>query len=251
MTEHVTDDLELYALGALQPAEADRVTAHLAACAACRAELAEISTVVNALPDMVALREPPSGLKERILSVAAADVAAAPSRATIRDAGRRFQPRRGWLGVGALAAAAVLLLALDLNSLRELRAVESERAQYAQVLEKVSHGGKDWYMVGLDQWQGSGGTLFAPGKPELSPFVVFHDLRPLTRGAVYAIWLIDGDGHWVRGASFTPDGHLVQSVDLTVAIDTFTQCAVTIEIQSEGKRAGPLVMQSRIFPPGQ
>jgi hypothetical protein len=251
MTEHVTDDLELYALGALPAAEADRVGAHLAACAACRAELAEISTVVNALPDMVALREPPAGLKERILSAAAADVAGEPARAPIREATRSGRPARGWLGVGALAAAAVLLLALDLNSLRELRAAESQAARYAQALEKVSHGGKDWYMVGLDQWQGSGGTLFAPGKPELSPFVVFHDLRPLTGGAMYAIWLIDADGHWVRGASFKPDGHVVQSVDLTVAVDTFTQCAVTIESQSEGKRAGPLVMQSRIVPPGQ
>jgi anti-sigma factor RsiW len=251
MTEHVTDDLELYALGALQPAEADRATAHLAACAACRAELAEISTVVNALPDMVALREPPPGLKERILSAAAADPVAGPTRATIRAAGRTLRPSRRWLASGALAAAAVLLLALDLNSLRELRAAESQLAQYAQTLEKVSHGGKDWYMVGLDQWQGSGGTLFAPGKPELSPFVVFHDLRPLTGGALYAVWLIDADGHWVRGASFTPDGHIVQSVDLTVAVDTFTQCAVTIEPQGEGRRTGPLVMQSRIVPPGQ
>jgi len=251
MTEHVTDDLELYALGALGPAEADRLTAHLAACVACRAELVEISTVVSALPDMVALREPPPALKERILSAAAADVVGQPARAAIRGAGRTFRPARGWLGVGALATAAVLLLALDLNSLRELRAVESEGAQYAHVLEKVSHGGRNWYMVGLDQWQGSGGTLFAPANPALSPFVVFHDLRPLTGGALYAIWLIDGDGHWVRGASFTPDGRLVQSVDLAVAVDAFTQCAVTIEPQNEGKRAGPLVMQSRIVPPGQ
>ena len=251
MTEHVTDDLELYALGALQPAEADRVTAHLAGCDGCRADLAEISTVVNALPDMVALREPPPGLKERILSAAAADLASTPSRTSSRGAAWTLRPRRGWLGVGALAAAAVLLLALDLNSLRELRTAESQLAQYGQTLEKISHGGRDWYMVGLDQWQGSGGTLFAPGKPELSPFVVFHDLRPLTGGATYAVWLIDADGHWVRGANFTPDGHVVQSVDLTMAVDAFTQCAVTIEMQSEGKRTGPLVMQSRIAPPGQ
>ena len=79
MTEHVTDDLELYALGALRPGEADRVTAHLALCPACRGELAEIATVVSALPDMVLLREPPAGLKERILSAAAADAAAGRS----------------------------------------------------------------------------------------------------------------------------------------------------------------------------
>jgi hypothetical protein len=252
MTEHVTDDLELYAVGALRPREADRVTAHLAECPVCREELAEIATAVNALPDMVLLREPPAGLKERILSAAAADATAGRSAVPARrETAWTFRPTRGWLGVGALAAAALLFLVLDLNSLRELRAAETERADYASIAAKVSHGGTNWYMLGLDQWQGSGGALFAPGKPDLSPFVVFHDLRPLTGGAMYTVWLVDADGHWVRGANFAPNGEAIQSVDLTVPVDSFAQCAVTIEMQSEGKRSGPLVMQSRIAPPGQ
>ena len=251
MTDHVMDDLELYALGALRPGEADAVTAHLATCSACRDQLAEIATAVNALPDTVPSREPPAGLKERVLAAAAADAARRPRAPSRRDTAGAFRPRRGWLGVGALAAAAVLFGALDLNSLRELRSVETERTDYGLLAEKLSHGGTNWYMVGLDQWQGSGGTLYAPGKPDISPFVVFHDLRPVSAGAVYAVWLVDADGHWVRGASFRPDGRAIQSVDLTVPVDSFAQCAVTIEMQSEGKRSGPLVMQSRIAPPGQ
>ena len=251
MTEHVTDDLELYAVGALRPREADRVAAHLAECPVCREQLAEIATAVNALPDMVLLREPPAGLKGRILTAAAADLPAGSVMALRRETAWTFRPTRGWLGIGVLGAAALLFLALDLNSLRELRAAESERAEYALIASKVSHGGTNWYMVGLDQWQGSGGTLFAPGNPAISPFVVFHDLRPLTGGAMYTVWLVDADGHWVRGANFAPDGHGIQSVDLTVPVDNFAQCAVTIEMQSEGKRSGPLVMQSRIAPQGQ
>jgi len=252
MTEHVTDDLELYAVGALRPREAERVAAHLTQCPVCREELAEIATAVNALPDMVLLREPPAALKERILSAAAAEAAAGhaapPAR---RETSWTFRPTWGWLGIGSLAAAAVLFLVLDLNSLRDLRAAETERAEYASIAAKVSHGGTNWYMVGLDQWQGSGGTLFSPGKPDLSPFVVFHDLRPLTGGAMYTVWLVDADGHWVRGANFAPNGDAIQNVDLTVPVASFTQCAVTIEMSAEGKRAGPLVMQSRIAPPGQ
>jgi len=251
MTEHVTDELELYAVGALRPGEADRVTAHLAACPACREELAEIAAVVSALPDMVPLREPPAGLKERILAAAAADVAPAQRVAPARREtawGRR--PVREWIGIGLLAAAVVLLLGADLNSLRDLHAAEAERAEYQLIADKIAHGGRAWYMVGLDQWQGSGGTLFAPGKPELSPFVVFHDLRPLSAGAQYTIWLVDADSHWVRGANFTPDGQTIQSVELSVPVDSFAQCAVTIEMQTSGKRSGPLVMQSRIAPPG-
>jgi len=250
MTEHATDELELYALGALRPGEADRVTVHLAACSACREGLAELAGVVNALPDMVVLREPPAGLRERILTAAAAD-ARPRAPATPRETAWARRPTRAGFGLGALAAAAVLLLALDLNSLRELNAAESERAEYALIADKVSHGGRNWYMVGLDQWQGSGGTLFAPGKPDLSPFVVFHNLRPLARDATYTVWLVDADGHWVRGANFASNGKAIQSVDLTVPVDSFSQCAVTIEMQAEGKRSGPLVMQSRIAPPAQ
>ena len=252
MTEHATDDLELYAIGALRPGEADRVTVHLAACPACRDELAQIATIVNVLPDVVPLRDPPTGLKERILSAAAAEAAAGRSAVPARrETPWTFRPNRSWLGIGALAAAAVLLLALDLSSLGALRAATAERAAFAEVAEKVSHGGRNWYMVGLDQWHGSGGTLFLPAKPDYGPFVVFHDLRPLSSGAVYAVWLVDADGHWVRGANFRPNGNTVQSVDLTAPVEAFFQCAVTIEMSTEGKRSGPLVMQSRIAPPGQ
>ena len=247
MTDHATDELELYAVGALRPGEADLVTAHLVGCPACREELAEISTAVNALPDVVAMREPPAALKQRILAAATADRPVALKRETAWS----FRPARRWLGTGALAAAVVLLLAMDLNSIRELNVANEERAEYAATLEKVSHGGKNWYMAGLDQWRGSGGTLFAPGKPDSTAFVVFHDLHKLQGGAVYAIWLVDADGHWVRGANFTPDGQTIQSVALTIPVDAFAQCAVTIEMSAEGKRAGPLVMQSRIAPPTQ
>lgn len=248
MTEHVSEDLELYAVGALRTGEAERVALHLAACPVCRAELAEISATVNALPDTVALREPPAGLRERILTAAAADIPAAVRRETAWS----FRPRPRWLLTGVLAAAVAILAAMDLHSLRELDAASAERNEYAAIADKVSHGGRIWYMAGLDQWRGSGGTLFAPGKPDSTAFVVFHDLRKsLPSGAVYAIWLVDAEGHWVRSASFTPDGQAVQSVDLTVPVDAFTQCAVTLELATEGKRAGPLVMQSRIAPPTQ
>ena len=247
MTDHATDELELYAVGALRPGEADAVTAHLVGCPACREQLTEISMVVNALPDMVPMHEPPAALKRRIIAAAAADLPVAVKRETARS----FRPARSWLGTGALAAGVLLLLGLDLNSLRELNVVNEERAEYAAIAERVSHGGINWYMAGLDQWRGSGGTLFAPGRPDSTAFVLFHDLQKLQGGAVYAVWLVDADGHWVRGANFTPDGQTVQSVDLTIPVGAFTQCAVTIEMSTEGKRAGPLVMQSRIAPPTQ
>ncbi|MCA9973979.1 MAG: zf-HC2 domain-containing protein, partial [Anaerolineales bacterium] len=43
------DLIPAYALGCLDPDEADRVAAHLADCAACRTELAAYASVVDAL----------------------------------------------------------------------------------------------------------------------------------------------------------------------------------------------------------
>ena len=72
MTEHVLDDLEAYALGALDQASAEAVATHLAACQSCRADAAMLADVVAALPDSVALREPRPALRERVLAAARA-----------------------------------------------------------------------------------------------------------------------------------------------------------------------------------
>ena len=134
-------------------------------------------------------------------------------------------------------------------TLRQLSEVAAERDRYGDVVLRVSHGGQSWYMAGRDQWAGSGGTLYSPRKADSAAFIVFHDLRPVTKGAVYALWLVDADGRWTRAANFSPDGEVAQTVILDAPVAGFAQCALTVELQREGKRAGPLVMQSRLAPP--
>jgi hypothetical protein len=122
----------------------------------------------------------------------------------------------------------------------------AQRDAYADAAARFAHGGATWYMAGRDQWAGSGGTLVAPSKPDSAAFVVFHDLRPISAGAVYTLWLVDADGHWTRAANFTPNGEVAQTVTLDTPVQGFAQCALTIEMQREGKRSGPVIMQSRI-----
>ena len=94
--EHVRPDLAAYALGALEPAEAAAVEAHLATCPDCAAELAELQP----LPGLVSRAEgleipaPPPALEERILDRVAAS---RPRRRRLR------RPRR----LGALVATAL------------------------------------------------------------------------------------------------------------------------------------------------
>jgi len=246
-TLHVTDDLELYALDALPAPERARVAAHLADCPACREEARSLEEVAISLPNTLPQRAVPSQLRARILASAGADIAVPGHRG--RASTSWLRPN--WIAIAVLGAAVLLLGASNVLALRQLSSVTAERDQNADVVRRASLGGQNWYMSGRDKWAGSGGTLYAPGKPDVAAFVVFHDLRAIDASSVYALWLVDGDGHWVRAANFTPNGETAQAVILDAPVSGYTQCAVTVETQREGKRSGPVVMQSRIAPAAQ
>ncbi|HEX4743156.1 MAG TPA: anti-sigma factor [Candidatus Limnocylindria bacterium] len=242
---HVLDELELYVLGVLPPATRAEVEAHLVACDGCRAEAAALTDVISAMHDALPVREPPLALRQRILASAGTRVVR-PAPATW------LRPVRAWLPAGALAAAAVVLAVLSVGLVQQLDATRAElagaqarSATTQAIAERVSHGGRSWYMSGVEQWKGAGGMLFVPqGAPA---YVVFHDLPPVPAGANYTIWLVDAEGRWVRGASFAPAESGVRMVDVGVPVEGFDRCAVTLETQTTGKRSGPIVMQSRMY----
>lgn len=97
----VKDLLEAYALGALEPAEADIVAAHLTSCPSCREELAGYRRLTDAFPDALTdaspLRVHPS-LGRRVL-------------ARVQAPSARRRPMRGALW--PVAAAVLLLLSLS------------------------------------------------------------------------------------------------------------------------------------------
>ena len=100
-------DAAAYALGALDPTEAEIFRRHLEECAVCRDEVEALGGVVQALP-MAAPQQPmPRGLRRRVV------------RAVRQEAGLRADPpvRRPseWFGSRAVlvATASVALLAAD------------------------------------------------------------------------------------------------------------------------------------------
>lgn len=247
---HVTDELELFALGALPAADRARVASHLADCPACREQARTLEEVAIALPDTLPQQDVPARLRTRILATARGEVAPANAR---RETAWTAWLTPSRLAVAFLTMVVLALAAVDVAAMHERDVAlasrdvaVAQRDANADVLLRVSHGGQSWYMAGLDKWAGSGGTLYSPAKPDAAAYVVFHDLRPIDAGALYALWLVDGDGHWIRAANFTPNGNEAQAVVLDAPVTGFTQCAVTIETAAEGKRGGPLVMQSRL-----
>jgi len=243
MTEHVLDELEAYALGALDDATAGLVATHLAACASCRAEAASLADVVGALPDSVVLREPRPALRERVLAAARAGVR------TSEAASRRWGRVRVWpVVIAGLASAVIVLTAADLSAYRQLNALTSERDSYSEVVQSLREGARVWYMAGKDDFAGSGGTLFDPRADGKQPFVLFHDLPQIAAGKVLTVWLVSPEGTWARAATFMPDGHDVQLVPINTEVAGFERCAVSVDDSPWGKH-GTVVMESRIVPP--
>ena len=245
MTEHVLDDLEAYALGALDHASAEAVAAHLATCQSCRAEAAMLADVVAALPDSVALREPRTALRAQVLSAARVETRG-PEK--VRPGWALGRVRVWPVVVAGLASAVLVLAAADLGAYRQLSAMTAERDSYGLVVDSLRQGGRVWYMVGNEDFAGSGGTLFDPRADGKQPFVLFHDLPRVPAGKVLTVWLVSPDSTWARAATFTPDGRDVQVVPINTEVAGFDRCAVTLDDSPWGKH-GTIVMESRIAPP--
>ena len=242
-TAHVLDDLELYVLGGLPPEALRTVSDHLAGCDGCRVEAEALETAVTALQDALPAPEPSPALRGRILASAAV---AQPGDLRVPDQTRPTAlRRRAPLPAYGLVAAAVAFAVLSAGALWQVDTLRTEIDESQTIGLRVSQPARTWYMSGVDRWQGAGGMLYAPqGSPA---FVVFRDLAPAPTGQSYTIWLVDADGRWIRGSSFAAGGGRVQLVDVGVPVDGFDRCAVTLETRTEGKREGPIVMQSRFY----
>jgi len=247
MTEHVRDELDAYALGALDRAEAERVAQHLSTCASCRNEAAALAEVVGAIPDTVALRDPRPALRERLLEAARTE-ARSPARDTAAGQWSLGAVRPWRLAVAAVGAVVIVLGAADIDAYRRLVAVTAERDAYNKTIESIREGARTWYMAGLNSFSGSGGTLYDPRATGKQPFVLFHDLPPIAEGKVLTIWLVSPDSTWARAATFRPSGEDIQVIEINSEVAGFDRCAVTLDDAPWGKH-GTVVMESRIAPP--
>jgi Anti-sigma-K factor rskA/Putative zinc-finger len=123
----VREQLEAYALGALEPDEVEATRAHLERCPDCRTELASFQRVVDELPSALAAASP-LRIHRSLLRRIVASV-------QVRPAGRRF-PRPSLLpGVAFLAVVLFLGSSLYAVSLRQQLAERQVLGQ--QSLDKV------------------------------------------------------------------------------------------------------------------
>ncbi len=107
--DEVRDVAGAFVLGALPPAEADAVRAHLDSCDDAHTEIRELGGVLPVLNESVPVVEPAAGLKSRIMAAAAADLAGRQSDEAIVATAATVATGTAAAGVPAASAAGALV----------------------------------------------------------------------------------------------------------------------------------------------
>ncbi len=204
-------DVAPYVLGALEQDELRSFREHLAECATCRLEVAELQPVINELATSVPLVPAPAALRERVLESvrSQAEVLSAAGHEADRPPrrARRWQaPRFALAGAGAFAAAlaAVIVLLLGGGS-------SSERVIPGQATG-VARGAE----VALHKRGGHAELLLA-------------HMPPPGAGRIYEVWLVRGGAPRPTNALFGVSAHGSSAVDIPGNLQGVKQVLVTSE----------------------
>jgi anti-sigma-K factor RskA len=216
-SEHVDNLIDAYALGALEPDEADRVEAHLTGCASCRVLLAASHATANALLSAAPLIHPPAGLRAKVLSQVR--TVAEEERRGLAPAvsARRARPAPR----GPISRVIAGLLG------REPSEQDATLERLAQLLAEPES--LIWEVAGTQEAPGARARLV--GVPSgREAVLVTSGLRPLAANQAYQVWLLRG-GQPQPNAVFTvsSSGEGQQVVQAPRRLSDFELVAVTPE----------------------
>ncbi len=202
---HCGADVAAYALGALDPVEAEAFARHLETCAVCRDELEAFQQVVDLLPMTAPAFKASPKLRRRIRR-AALDEPRAPAGQTSR-AHRSWRPEwvtRPALGVAAgLAVIAVALVIVLSGGGSSTRVVEAQVTGHGSASLKIS---------------GHRGEL-----------IVQH-VAPPPSGKIYEVWLVHGkQAPQPTNALFDVNADGNTDVNVPGSLDGVSQVLVTPE----------------------
>jgi anti-sigma-K factor RskA len=217
------ENIPAYSLGALDADEAAGLEAHLRTCESCSAELASYGGITDALLLAAPALPPPAsvrrGLQEKLPS--------RQKRTSRRPAGNRL----AW----ALGAAVVLLLALNVYAISQLRAIQR---QQAQVSDQITTAQSALAMLAYPRTEnisieaGPVAGRLLLDKEQNAGVLVLWDVPALPADQTYQMWLIAPDGERTSAGVFRPESALTfATIWLAPGQDLsgFTGLGVTVE----------------------
>lgn len=222
-----------YAADALDPEERDRFERHLAACADCRQEVAELNATTARLAG-AAFEQPPAALRARVLD----EVGRTRQQPPVTDDNVVSLTQRRWWAQPASAAAALLLVvSVGLGALawQQGQRADDAEARAAQIAAVVTD--PDRVESNAPATTEGSGTVVAA--QDLAVFRT-DGLPELPADQAYQLWVISDDGATSAGV-LGQDGDLEQVVE---GVDDADALGLTVE-PSGGSDAptGDLVLQ--------
>ena len=217
------ENIPAYALGALDADEIAALEAHLKTCDSCQSELAEYGALSDSLLTAIPPKQPPAALRKRLQS-------------QLPSAQKRVRPRLNWsFSQAAMAAAVVLLLAMNLYSILQVRTLQFEQARLARqyqtgetVLSMLSYPTTQRLAINSDQVVGS---LLLDEDRDIVALIVWN-MPDLPETQTYQIWLIDPQGGRVSAGLFRPEGEQAYTTQIVFpkqSLSHFTGLGVTVE----------------------
>lgn len=210
-----------YVLGALEPAEAEEMTRHLAQCDRCaqeRRQLAGLPALLDSAYAEDEIANPSPQLEEAVLDQ------------FVRERARGARPPRRWrrFAIPAAAGATVML---------------------AVVLALLLPGGGGRAYARAELWSSSGEVLGNARAAEVEGGTRVqlraHDL-PVRRGRVYELWCVRTDGRWINGGSFRARSDGTAAAQLTAAVSPGEYHVVVVTRRSVGGERGAEVMRGKL-----
>lgn len=245
------EDLALYAMQALAPAESTAVQIHLDGCAPCRSELAEQRGDLSALALGVEQHQPPAGARARFLTRLAEQPRPASERQlnVVSDRTHR-KTFSGMLPWAALAAMLAVAAYLGVKNYTLEKTLQNDRSQIASLSKQAAHA--QAFIYALTSPTAQRATLTA-GKPVTTPtghtsyapergaliFIANH-LHPVPASKTYELWIIPANGSApIPAGTFRPDSNGTASVILPPLPQGVPAKAFGVTIENEGGATTP------------
>ena len=217
------ENIPAYALGALDVKEAAALEAHLQTCTSCREELAAYRVTSDNLLMSFPPQEPSGALRKRIQS-------RLPSAQTSARPRLRLSFSRAAVGL-----AIILLLALNIFSFAQVRAL---RSQQARLLDQIQNGQMALVMLSYPHAQsfpiqanGVTGSLLLDREYN-NAVLILRGLPAIPENQTYQVWLIAPNGERTSAGLVRPQTDipfLSQPLSSTKDLANFVGAGMTIE----------------------
>jgi anti-sigma-K factor RskA len=223
--EHIPfrENIPAYALGALDAEDAAALEAHLQTCASCRDELAAYRAVSENVLMTLPPQNPSATLRRRLQSQL-------PSAQKAVRARLHFSFSRVAMGI-----AIVLLLALNVFSISQVRALQSQKAQ---LINQIQNGQMALAMLSYPHTQSFPikeknvmGSLLLD-KEYNNAVLILRGLPAISDNQTYEIWLISPNQKRTSAGLLRPQANLPfisEPVSSTQDLANFVGVGMTIE----------------------